>query len=522
MNERGGTLLAGAVEQAYRQGQTDYFMEPLVRVDSEGAPMGLIRPGDGVVFCCRRGEREIEMTDMFTDPDFDAVERTFLPGLRFVPLTMYHEKFKDLPTAFAPSQVMDGLAEAVSRAGLAQLHCAESEKYAHVTFFFNGGHHQPFPGEDDLRIPSPKGIPFDQIPQLSIFEVVRQVRSRLDQYPFIVVNFANGDVIGHTTNREAKIAAATHVDKAMEELVEAARQAGFTVVVTADHGNLEVLYTPKGQPHVAHTTNKIPFVVVGDEEVCRAAAPLKDGRLGDVAPTILQLMGLSPTQAMEGQSLLAADPPRQGRVLLLILDGWGMGAEDETNPIHLADTPYWDRLLRAYPHSLLDASGEDVGLEAGKPGNSEAGHMNLGAGRVVPQDDQRLSNAISNGTFADNQVLRQTVDYAKKTGGDLHLLAYLTKKSSHGSIDYPLEICRMAGTQGLDRVWLHVIFDGRSTEPGSAPALLAELEEQLRKIGTGQIAGGVGRGLVLDRDKNYDRVKRAYDSMVLGQGTPYR
>ncbi len=168
ITNHGGPQLAAAVKCAYEQGQSDYTMRPLVRRDSSGKPVGTIKKGDAVIFACRRGEREIELTEMFTDPGFDRVEREFVPDLRFVLLTLYHEKFLGLPVAFAPSKVERGLAQAVSEAGLRQLHCAESEKYAHVTFFFNGGENMPFPGEDDVCVPSPKGVLFEDVPDETI------------------------------------------------------------------------------------------------------------------------------------------------------------------------------------------------------------------------------------------------------------------------------------------------------------------------------------------------------------------
>lgn len=512
----GGNALARAVERAYRAGESDYSLSPLVRVDQSGEPVGRIRPGDSVVFCCRRGEREIELTEMFTDPDFRAVERRLLPGLYFVPLTLYHERFAGLPVAFPPAPVAGGLGEVLSRSGFRQLRAAESEKFAHITFFFDGGRHQPWPGMESICVPSPKGVPFSEVPGLSLEQLTREVRERMANYPFVAVNFANGDVIGHTASTPAKIAAANCVDRAMEQLVEDARAKGFTVLITADHGNLEELYTRDGKPHTAHTCAKVPFLLVGEEALCKAASP-RDGRLENVAPTVLQLLGIRPPAGM-AESLLPPDAPPQKKVLLLILDGWGMGRTDKGNPIFLGETPYWDSLLAGCPHSLLEASGEAVGLEAGKPGNSEAGHMNLGAGRVVPQDDRRIAQAIAGGTFRQNPVLREAVHRCRQ-GHALHLLAYLTKQSSHGSIDYALELCRMA--RGLPEVYLHIIFDGRSTPPGSAPRLLLELETALAETGAGQIVGGAGRGLVLDRDKNYDRVKMAYDAMVEGVGTHY-
>ena len=162
-----------------------------------------------------------------------------------------------------------------------------------------------------------------------------------------------------------------------------------------------------------------------------------------------------------------------------------------------------------------------MGLGAVKSVNSEAGHSNLCAGRCVMQDDVRLDAAVKDGSFKKNPIFLAAIDHAKKNGSALHLLAYLTYKSSHGCIDYPLSVCEMAKEAGLENVYFHIIFDGRSTEPGSAPALLAELDQRLDQIGLGRVVDGVGRGVVLDRDKNYDKVKRAYDAMVEGTGALY-
>jgi 2,3-bisphosphoglycerate-independent phosphoglycerate mutase len=210
------------------------------------------------------------------------------------------------------------------------------------------------------------------------------------------------------------------------------------------------------------------------------------------------------------------------RVLLLILDGWGIGPADATNPIYLAETPVWDHLLRRYPSSRLQASGEAVGLQPGKPGNSEAGHLNIGAGRVILQDDVRLDQALEDGSFAANETFGRVMDGVSQRGTSLHLLALLSEKSSHGSITYPLELLKMAKKRGLAPVYLHVIFDGRSTEPGSAPDLLEKLQAQIDEIGLGQIVSGLGRGLALDRDGNYDKIKRAYDALVFGVGRKCR
>ena len=201
----GGEALARAVEKRYETVASEYHFEPLNLHDDAGDPVGTVKPGDGVIFCCRRGERETELTDAFTDPDFKGFPRERIDPLDFVILTMYSEKYTYLPIAFAPAKVRKTLAQVISEQGKTQLHLAESEKYAHVTFFFNGGNQQPFAGEDDIRIPSHKGVPFETVPELKLPEVADKLREGLDKgYEFIVTNFANGGVIGHTSSDEAK------------------------------------------------------------------------------------------------------------------------------------------------------------------------------------------------------------------------------------------------------------------------------------------------------------------------------
>jgi len=516
--KHGGVQLAEAVKRAYATGLDDYHLEPMVLTE-HGVPVGKIQDGDSVIFCCRRGEREIELTEMFTDPEFNRVPRRKPENLYFAIMTLYHDKFKDLPIAFAPSHVVKPLAQVLSEAGKTQFHCSESEKFAHVTFFFNGGENQPFPGEEDTCIPSPKGISFDEKPELSLPAVADTVMDALGKYDFIVTNFANGDVVGHTANSKAKIQACAHVSRHLDRVVHDAMAKDYVVAITADHGNIEILRTPKGKPDVAHTTNLVPFILLDP----RGGAPiaLRDGALSDVAPTVLNAMGVAQPEEMTGRSLASGHDFGAGRKFLLIIcDGWGLGDGTDNDAVFLADTPYWDSLLATASNSKLHASGEHVGLGAGKAGNSEAGHSNLGAGRCVAQDDIRLDAAVREGTFQKNAVFLEAIDRARSSGHALHLLAYLTHKSSHGSIDYPLSICEMAGN--LPEIYLHIIFDGRSTEPGSAPALLTELDDSLEKIGTGaRIVDGVGRGVALDRDQNYEKVKRAYDAMVEGIGAAY-
>jgi 2,3-bisphosphoglycerate-independent phosphoglycerate mutase len=517
----GGADLAEAVRALYNEGQSDYSLEPVILTDIAGVPVGRIEDHDAVIFCCRRGERETQLTEAFVDERLEYFPRKKFSDLPFVILTLYHEKFKDQLVAFAPSKIHDTLAETLSRNNLRQLHLSESEKYSHVTFFLNGGNNQPFGGETDVRIPSQKGIAPEQNPELSLSQVTDQLYQGLKEgYDFIVVNFANGDVIGHTQNREAKIKCAEWVDAYLGKTVAHALEESYLVIVTADHGNLEELYTPEGNPHVSHTANLVPLILI--TPCIEASFPLQPGILADIAPTILSIYGLDRPGAMTGDSLVPVEQCISSkRILLIILDGWGIGKQDETNPIHLAHTPTWDELLSKYPHTCLRASGEAAGLQAGKAGNSEAGHMNIGAGRLVLQDDMRLDIAMQDGSFYTNEIFMQTLEGVKQRHSRLHLIGLLSEKSSHGSLDYPLALLRMAKEHGLREVYVHLIFDGRSTQPGSAPAMLEDLEQKVAAIGIGKIVTGVGRSLALDRDGNYHKTKAAYDALVYGIGRKF-
>jgi 2,3-bisphosphoglycerate-independent phosphoglycerate mutase len=224
---------------------------------------------------------------------------------------------------------------------------------------------------------------------------------------------------------------------------------------------------------------------------------------------------------MTGRSLLAEkEAPRAERVLLVVLDGWGLGEPGHVNPIELAHTPCWDKLSQR-TMARLAASGEAVGLLPGRKGNSEAGHMNLGAGRIVPQDEVRIQAAIESGTFAENPAFHRAIEDAQARGGALHLLGLLSENSSHGSMSYVFELLKLARRKGCDQVFVHLITDGRSTQPGSAPALLRSFGEGLAQIEVGTLVTLVGRGLALDRGGDYTgKTQQVYRALVHGEGIP--
>jgi 2,3-bisphosphoglycerate-independent phosphoglycerate mutase len=514
----GGSALARGVRALYNEGQTDYSLEPIILVDELNIPVGMIEAGDGVIFCCRRGEREIQLTEAFTSTNFDHFSRKPLNEINFAILTLYHEKFKNLPVAFAPSNIKKTMGECVSRAKLRQLRIAESEKFAHITFFMNGGNNQIFDGEDQIRIPSPKGVPYEEIPELSLEKVSDGVLQGIKEgYDLIVTNFANGDVIGHTANPLAKIRCAEIIDQNLEKVLNAAVAAGYVVFITADHGNLEKMFQSDGTPHVSHTENPVPVIVI--DPTATDFIEIRDGILADIAPTVMNALDVESPDQFSGVNLIRDhDWGGRRRVLLIILDGWGLGENNNGNPIYVAKTPFWDRLLANFSHAKLGAAGEAVGLNINKAGNSEAGHMNIGAGRIVLQDDVRLDLAMVDGTFYQNEVFLGVMNGVKHRKKKLHLIGLMTEKSSHGSIDYPLALLRLAKAHDIKDVCLHLIFDGRSTQPGSAPDMLEQLEKRIEEIGIGRIATGIGRKFALDRDGNYSRTKLAYEAFVSGTG----
>jgi len=289
------------LEAAYVRGESDEFVKPTaIRVGN--APARRIEDGDAVVFMNFRADRARQLTRAFTDPGFDAFQRAVRPALSYYcTLTSYGEEF-DLPVAFAPQTVAKGFGQYVADLGLRQLRIAETEKYAHVTYFFNGGVEAPYPGEERILVPSPKVATYDLKPEMSAIEVtdrlVEAIHSR--RFHAIICNYANADMVGHTGNLDAATRAIETLDQCLGRVIEAMRESGGEVLVTADHGNAEMMADPKtNQAHTAHTTNLVPLLYVG-----RKAEVADTGALSDIAPTLLAMMGLPQPTEMTGKSLI--------------------------------------------------------------------------------------------------------------------------------------------------------------------------------------------------------------------------
>ncbi len=287
-----------AVEASYAEGVTDEFVVPVV-CDGEGR----IKEGDSVIFTNFRPDRAREITRTFVDPDFSGFERrNGFFHVNYVCTTQYDEKMPNVTVAFPPEHPKNTLGEIVSRLGLKQLRIAETEKYAHVTFFFNGGVEQPYKNEDRVLIPSPKEYPtYDLIPEMSVYKVAAEAcqRIRSGEYDVAIINFANCDMVGHTGVFDAAVKAVEAVDECVGQVVEATAEMGGITIITADHGNADRMIDTDGvTPHTAHTTNPVPFIISGVD------LKLKPGRLADIAPTMLDLMGLEKPVEMTGESLI--------------------------------------------------------------------------------------------------------------------------------------------------------------------------------------------------------------------------
>jgi len=294
-----------AVAQSYDRKITDEFLLPTVILDGEGLPVGRVRPGDVVIFYNYRSDRAREITRAFVDRDFDGFERPGgYPDVDYVCMTQYDATIQ-APVAFPPQTLNHTLGEVLATGGLKQLRIAETEKYAHVTFFFNGGVETPNPGEDRILIPSPKVATYDLKPEMSAPEVTGALLAEIakDRYDVIVLNYANPDMLGHTGVIDAAVSALETVDGCLGQVVEAILSRGGTVLVTADHGNAEQMLDPNGQePHTAHTTNRVPLILAGQRYRDRALR--QDGSLQDIAPTMLEILGIPQPLEMTGRSLL--------------------------------------------------------------------------------------------------------------------------------------------------------------------------------------------------------------------------
>jgi 2,3-bisphosphoglycerate-independent phosphoglycerate mutase len=293
------TDMVKAVEESYADGVTDEFIKPI----NNSSVDGTIQDGDVIIFINFRNDRAKELTQVLTQQDMPEEGMHTVKNLQYYCMTPYDANFKNVNILFPKENVEDTLGEYLSKHGKKQLHTAETEKYAHVTFFFNGGREAPYDGEDRILVPSPKVATYDLKPEMSAFEVKDKLVAAIkeDKYDFIVVNFANGDMVGHTGIYNAIAKAIVAVDKCVKEVIETAKATGYEAIIIADHGNADNAINEDGTPNTAHSLNPVPFIYVTDNN----SATVKDGRLADVAPSILHIMGMEQPSDMTGENLIS-------------------------------------------------------------------------------------------------------------------------------------------------------------------------------------------------------------------------
>ena len=292
------TDMVQAMQQSYDEGITDEFIKPIVNANVDGT----IKEGDVVIFFNYRNDRAKELTVVLTQQDMPEAGMHTIPGLQYYCMTPYDASFKGVHILFDKENVMNTLGEYLAAKGLQQLHIAETEKYAHVTFFFNGGRETPYNNEDRILVPSPKVATYDLKPEMSAYEVKDKLVAAINEnkYDFIVVNYANGDMVGHTGIYDAIEKAVVAVDACVKGTIEAAKAQGYEAIIIADHGNADHALNEDGTPNTAHSLNPVPCVYVTENK----DAKVENGRLADVAPTILKIMGLEAPAEMNGNVLI--------------------------------------------------------------------------------------------------------------------------------------------------------------------------------------------------------------------------
>ncbi len=296
------TDMVESIQRSYDESATDEFIKPIVHVDENGKPLAKIEEGDVVIFFNYRNDRAKELTIVLTQKEMPDAGMKTIP-LKYYTMTPYDETFKGLTILYDKDNVQNTLGEIVAKAGMKQLRIAETEKYAHVTFFFSGGRESTFEGEDRILIPSPKVATYDLKPEMSVNEVGDALKEAIEseKYEYITVNYANGDMVGHTGVYEAIQKAVQAVDSNVKKVVEVAKTHGYEVIIIADHGNADNAVNEDGSPNTAHSLNPVPFIYVTENK----AAKVSDGILADVAPSICKILGIEQPAEMTGNCLIA-------------------------------------------------------------------------------------------------------------------------------------------------------------------------------------------------------------------------
>ena len=511
-------LMAESVKKAYSSGEEDEQLLPRVLVGSDGRPVGRVADGDPVIFYDIRGEREVELTRAFTEPDFPYFDTEGRVS-RFTTMIEYNSNL-NANVMFPPEiRVKNSLCEAICGAGRKLSKVVESEKAIHLSYFLGGKREEPFEGEKRIIVESPKDVSnYDEKPEMAASEVaeraIDEIRGDADT---IIVNFANVDVVGHIEDRSAVLKAVEVVDRELGRVLDVAIEDGVTAVVTADHGTVEKWLYADGKTDTGHTDSEVPFILVDDRLKKRSLQ--SGGSLIDIAPTVLVLAGIDRPEEMTGSCLIMGELPEPAeRLILIILDGWGYNNDSYGNLIKAANTPTMDRITAEYPCATIAASGEAVGMPSGKVGNSEAGHLHIGAGRIILSDASRIDKALEDNSFFSNPAMNEAMDIAINEERPLHILGIVSFYSSHGSVDHLYAIMRTAKKRGVRIVYHHALLGRRGERPEAGARYINDVEKFCREIGLGRVVTVMGRFWALDREENWDRIEKAYRAIADGIG----
>ena len=512
------TPLARAISEAYANGEDDEALEPIVLVNQNLDPIGRLKTNDTLIFANIRGEREVELTQALTEDQFTHFSTVPL-NLYVTTMIEYHPDLK-VNIAFPPiGNLNNSITDFLSKKNKKILKCVESEKAIHLTYFFNGKQHTKFKTEDHMIIPSHETEDLTEFPEMKSSEVADATINAMKEkdYDLIVTNISPCDVMGHIEKKEVVGRAIRAVDIQLGRVVTSAIASGYTVFITADHGVAESWLYPDGTVDTGHTSNPVPFILVSER--MNEITLRKGGSLVDIAPTILEVMGFEKPEEMQGKSLLQNGTElKSGKILLLILDGWGYNPDSYGNLFLEFGTPHMDKLQKEFPFTTLIASGLPLGMPEGTVGNSEIGHLHMGIGRRVVSDRVRIFDAINNGEFFQNKAFLQAIKEAKKNETALHILGIISFYSSHGSIKYLEALMELAKNENISEVYLHGMLGRRGEKPEAGAHYVNQIEHFTEKLGNVKFVSVIGRHWALDREQNWERIQKTYDLLVHGKG----
>ncbi|MHA2074604.1 MAG: phosphoglycerate mutase (2,3-diphosphoglycerate-independent) [Candidatus Hodarchaeales archaeon] len=520
MKQKYDTPLAQAISEAYKLGQDDEIIEPIIIIDDKKRFNGKIRVNDGVIFANIRGEREIELTQALTEKEFSHFPTEKL-DLNMSTMIEYHPKLS-VNIAFPPTgKLKNNLTEFLSFHKKRIIKIVESEKAIHLTFFFNGKQHIQYEMEDRIIIPSYDTGNLADHPEMKALEVANATIStmREKKHDLVITNLSPCDVMGHIENKSIIKEAIHTVDNQLARIIDSANMEGYITLITADHGLAESWLYPDGSIDTGHTSSPVPFLLVTPYNI--KVELRKNGSLVDIAPTILHIFGLEQPQEMGGKSLLLETKKfsfNNPKILLLILDGWGYNTNSYGNLFMEFHTPKMDFFQNKYPFTTLIASGLPLGMPEGTVGNSEIGHLHMGVGCRVVSDRVRIFDSIANGSFFKNPAFMKTMKHVKEHNKNLHLIGIISFYSSHGSINYLEALMDLAKQQEIQNVFIHGMLGRRGEKPEAGAFYVNKLEQRAKILGNVEVASIIGRHWSLDREENWDRIQKTYNMLVLGTG----